>query len=237
MIRIHKILSKNTFYSLREIENIILEGRIKVNDNVITKLGTSIDVNKDTILLDNVKINFFLKKKDIFLCFYKPKNVICSKKDDFGRLTIFDILKSSKLAYENLQIIGRLDYKTEGVILLTNNKQKIDFFSHPSNKIKKVYLVKIRGVFNFDKLLKINKYFSNYNNFINIEFFKKHKKSNYIYWLKVNLYSGENNFIKRLFWKVNCYVLKILRISYAGVYLKNMKPGTFKIINEREIYN
>lgn len=235
MIRIHKILSKHTFYSLREIEKIILEGRIKVNNNIITKLGTSIDINRDIVLLDDIKINFFSKKKDIYICFYKPKNVICSKKDDFGRLTVFDILKFNNLFYENLQIIGRLDYKTEGVILLTNNKQKIDFFSHPSNKIKKVYLVKIKGIFSFDKLFKLNKYFSNYKNFINVNYFREHNKKKYIHWLKVNLYSGENNFIRRLFWKINCFVLKILRISYSGVFLKNLKPGTFRIINEKDI--
>lgn len=233
MIRLHKIINKHMFISLKQSEKLILQGKVKVNNKIITTLGFNADLTKDSISVNNKKI----ENKEIryfYFVFFKPKNVVCSRKDDFNRKTIFDILKINKKISSSLFSVGRLDYLSEGIILLTNNRSISNTLLNPLSKIKKTYIVKIKGKITSNLINKIKENILEKKCFY-FNDFKIFKKNSSNVLLKVSLFSGKNNFIRRFFWKFKCYVLKIIRIKFGKITSKNLFSGQCKQISLNEI--
>ena len=138
MERLQKIIANSGYCSRRKAEELISAGKVKVNGEVVTSLGSKASYG-DTIIINGVTLK--LEPKE-YVLLYKPRGVVSSAHDDKGRKTVVDIVESENRLYP----VGRLDYDTSGVILLTNDGELTNLLIHPSHEVEKVYVAKIDAV-------------------------------------------------------------------------------------------
>ncbi|MCQ2363119.1 MAG: rRNA pseudouridine synthase [Acidaminococcaceae bacterium] len=149
MERLQKIIAAAGIASRREAEKIILAGRVKVNSKVVNELGVKADPSRDKIIVDGKPL---MAKTKSYYMFYKPRGVVTTMKDPEGRKCISDFVKGLG---ERVYPVGRLDYNTEGLLLLTNDGELAQKLTHPSYEIRKTYRVKVLGIVPFAKLDKL----------------------------------------------------------------------------------
>ena len=138
MERLQKIIANSGYCSRRKAEELINAGKVKVNGEIVTSLGSKASYS-DTIIINGVTLK--LEPKE-YVLLYKPRGVVSSAHDDKGRKTVVDIIDSENRLYP----VGRLDYDTSGVILLTNDGELTNLLIHPSHEVEKVYVAKIDAV-------------------------------------------------------------------------------------------
>ena len=149
MERLQKYLSSCGVASRRKSEELIINGKVKVNGKVITELGFKVS-SKDVIEVDN---NIISKEEKEYYLLYKPEKTICSVSDDKGRITVIDLIDSKNKLFP----VGRLDYDTSGLLLITNDGELSNKLTHPSGNIKKTYYVKCSGFVKNDDIKKLEK--------------------------------------------------------------------------------
>ena len=230
-IRIAKYIASTGACSRREAEKLIIKGDVTVNGEKVIHPLFFVN-NKDQI---HIKGKLLKKQPETRLFLYnKPKNLITSHKDPENRPTVFDNVPK-KLG--RLISIGRLDYNTEGLLLLTNNGALKRYMELPSNKIKRIYKVKIRGDIcnlkaeEIEKGITINKV--RYSP-IKLKIISKTKN---ITWLEFNLIEGKNREIRKILEYCNLQISRLIRISYGQFYLNDLKKNEITEINKNKIKN
>ena len=230
-IRIAKYIASTGACSRREAEKLIIKGDVTVNGEKVIHPLFFVN-NEDQI---HIKGKLLKKQPETRLFLYnKPKNLITSHKDPENRPTVFDNVPK-KLG--RLISIGRLDYNTEGLLLLTNNGALKRYMELPSNKIKRIYKVKIRGDIcnlkaeEIEKGITINKV--RYSP-IKLKIISKTKN---ITWLEFNLIEGKNREIRKILEYFNLQVSRLIRISYGQFYLNDLKKNEITEINKNKIKN
>ena len=139
MERLQKIIAQSGYCSRRKAEEFIVEGKVKVNGKVITELGTKVDYS-DTILINGKPLNN--KEEKVYYLLNKPRGVVTTVKDEKDRKTVMEFIPNDKRVYP----VGRLDYDTTGVLLLTNDGELTNLLIHPRNHVEKTYIAKIEGI-------------------------------------------------------------------------------------------
>ena len=223
--RISKVIARSTTYSRRQVEQLIYDGRVKIDNQTIDRPG--INVSKDNIIqLDKKNIPFNLID-EIYL-FNKPKGCLVTHSDPKNRKTIFDFLPKK---LENIISIGRLDYNSEGLILLTNNGNIKRNFELPQNNYERVYKVKIQGKVDSKIIDRLKKGF--YTNGIKYKpiIAKVESSSDTYCWLQMNLREGKNREIRNIFESLNMTVTRLIRISYGPYKLGKLQKGKFKKVS------
>ncbi|ASI54064.1 pseudouridine synthase [Metamycoplasma hyosynoviae] len=223
-IRIQKYLSNKGVASRREVERLIEAKRIKINGQ-IAKLGDTV-CESDQILLDSRKIETKTPEK-IYILLNKPRAVICTRNDPEGRRTIFDLVAENKYLFS----VGRLDYNTTGVILLTNDGELTNYLSHPSNQIKREYIATVEKELSNEDLKLLNS-----NNFILDGKISKQvvkKISPLVY--QVELCEGRNHHVKNMFLAINNSVKNLHRKRFWIFSDADLKIGEQKKINSSVI--
>lgn len=229
MERLQKIIANSGIASRRKAEQLILEGKVKVNGEVIDSLGYKASFN-DEITIDNKVLK--LEEKVVYLL-NKPKNVISSAKDDKDRTTVVDLIDSKYRIYP----LGRLDYDSEGLILLSNDGELMQKLTHPKNKIEKTYEVTIDGLINNKQIEKLEKGVK-IDNYISapatIKLLKTNdnKKTSF---LLVTIHEGKNRQIRKMFKQVGYNVIKLKRIKEANISLGNLKSGQYRLLKPFEV--
>jgi 23S rRNA pseudouridine2605 synthase len=230
-IRLQKYLAHQGINSRRQCEKLIIEGRVKVNNDTVTKLGTCINPSADVIEVDNRTIN--QETKRVYLVLNKPIGYLCTKHDPFNRPTIYDLIEKFDT---RINYAGRLDFLSEGLVLLTNDGELIYKMTHPSKKIEKVYLVKINGLLNNYELIKLQEGIPISPNFTTSQsqviILKKHKNSST---LKVTISEGKKRQIRRMFSYLNFKVLKLRRIKIGPISLGKLKSGNYRYLSNQEV--
>ncbi|AJC49972.1 pseudouridine synthase [Mesomycoplasma flocculare] len=222
-IRINKFLSKMGICSRRKSEKLILQNRIKINGQ-IAKIGQKVDKN-DVVELDNLKI---IEKPLIFwYAFNKPKNYITSRFDPENRPTIMEFFDKNTYIFP----VGRLDFKTTGLILITNDGKICNKLLHPSFKIKREYLVKTNFDLSDSEINFLNQNVIQLNKVKSTQKIKKIGTKTYI----VIVWQGSNHHVKKIFSTINKKVTKLKRISFANIKLGNLKPGNWRRLTNKEI--
>jgi len=230
-IRLQKYLANNGINSRRKCEELIISGKVKVNNEVITKLGTTIDPEKDVIQLNNKIIRN--ENKHIYILLNKPIGYLCTYHDSFGRQTIFDLTKEIKI---KLNYAGRLDYLSEGLVLLTNDGDLIYKITHPKKKIEKVYIVKINGIPERKDIEKLEKGVSLSPKIITRPcLLKMIKKNNNSSFFRITLLEGKKRQIRRMFSMIGFLVLKLKRIKVGILSLDKLKTGEYRYLRNDEI--
>ena len=228
-MRIAKLLANYNQGSRREIERLIAKKKVFLNKKVVLSPITFVDT-KDEITINNKKVTF--SKKNELLKFYKPKNIICSKKKQDERKIIYEVINKK---YQNFIFVGRLDFNSEGLILLTNSSEISRNLELPKNNFEREYKVRVYGDFNVEKLKKLSKG-GRINKKIYKPFsFKVYSKIKKNTNLLMTLKEGKKNEIREIFKKINLQVNKLKRISYGPFKLNKLLPGKLEIVTQAEL--
>ena len=228
--RIQKILAKAGIASRREAERMLTEGRVMVNGRVIETLGFKADSSKDHIRVDGKRLPHFEPKVTLLL--NKPKGYLSTVDDPQGRPTIMDLLK--KVGWR-VYPVGRLDFDSEGLLLLTNDGDLAHILSHPRFSIPRTYWVKITGVPDEKKLARLK-------NGVVLEDGKARAVSSDILrqgekncWVRVVVAEGRNRLVKRMFAALGHPVLKLKRVEFGPIQLGSLPIGQFRHLTPAEI--
>ncbi|MFH1002424.1 MAG: pseudouridine synthase [bacterium] len=231
--RLHKYLAGAGIASRRKCEDLIIQGQVRVNNSVVTKLGTKVDPQKDIVEVKGKLIKYKEKKQYSYILLNKPKGYLTSLSDSFGRPVVLDLLKGVK---ERVYPVGRLDFNSEGILILTNDGELTYALTHPAKEVEKVYIVKVKGIPTPEKLKILSKGVVLENNYrispCNI-YLLKISNGNAI--LKIKIREGKKRQIRKMGEYIGHFVLKLRRIQLGPIFLKGVKPGEYRYLNKEEI--
>jgi 23S rRNA pseudouridine2605 synthase len=226
MTRLNKFIADSGITSRRKAEELILQGRVTVNNKTITKLAFTIDTENDEVTIDGERIK---PAEHVYYLLNKPKGVVTTTDDEKNRMTVTDIIKSKQKIFP----IGRLDFNTTGVLILTNDGEFAQKLIHPKNNIVRQYEVKIDKELEAEHeiaLLKGVFIDGTRGKFISIKYGKKKDKKN----LTVECTEGRNHFVKKMFTTINYTVEKLHRSSFAGI-VPDIPIGSYRKLTPDEI--
>jgi len=227
--RLQKILSKYGIASRRKAEDMILEGRVKVN-GVIATLGMKANAGRDHIKV-NGKLIRSLEPR-VYLMFNKPVKCLTSMYDPEGRPTVKDFLKREKA---KVFPVGRLDYNSEGLLIMTNDGELANAVLHPKNKIPKTYLVKVDGVLEDKDILKLRKGIRLEDGLTAPAKVKKLRKTEANSWIEIIIHEGRKRQIRRMLERLGHPVLRLRRIKIDGLELGKLPSGALRYLTPEEI--
>ena len=230
MERLQKVIASYGYASRRKAEDLIRHGKVLVNGKVITELGTKVETN-DIISIDGVIINKDVKHEYYLL--NKPRQVISSVTDKEGRITVTDLINTDARIYP----VGRLDYDTTGLIILTNDGDFANMLMHPSYEIEKTYVAKLNKILDKDDINKLKKGIVIDNRKVEIKRFKVRKKDNEknTSIIELTIVEGRNHIVKRIFESMHIDVMKLSRVGYAFLTLDGLKSGEYRQLSIKEI--
>ena len=229
MDRIAKVIANSGFCSRRKAEELISQGKVMVNGNVINELGMKVDGN-DIITISGKTIK--REEKEYYLL-YKPSGVVTTTSDEKNRKTVVDLIETDKRIYP----VGRLDYDTTGALLLTNDGELTNKLIHPRNMIDKTYIAKVEGILKGEEIKQLE-------NGVVIDGFKtskskvkirKNDKSKNTSIVEITIHEGKNHQVKKMFEAVNHKVIKLKRESFSFLNVKNMNAGEYRKLTIKEV--
>ncbi|MCL4456387.1 MAG: rRNA pseudouridine synthase [Nitrospirae bacterium] len=227
--RIQKILAMAGIASRRKAEEFIIEGRVTVNGETAA-LGTKADPSKDHIKVDGKLITRAEPK--VYLMLNKPAGVVTSLSDPEGRPTVKDFLKGIKY---RVFPVGRLDYDSEGLLLMTNDGDLAHSVLHPSKKIPKIYLVKAQGIIDEAVMEKLRRGVRLEDGLTAPAKVKRIRQTGNNTWVEMIIYEGKKRQIRRMLESVCHSVIKLRRIGVDGLKLGDLKPGDIRRLTIEEI--
>ncbi len=230
-MRLNKFLASCGIASRRKCDELIFGGKVKVNGEIIKTPAFKIDPEKDEV---SVNENVVKLPKKIYIALNKPEGVLCSLKDDFGRTLITDLIPEIK---ERIFPVGRLDFNSEGLILLTNDGELSNRLIHPKYKVEKTYHVLIKGNIDRDSLERLS-------NGIELDGKKTQpskirildmgKKTTFI---EIKLKEGKKRQIRRMLKEVGYEVKKLRRVKFGPIKLGRLKKGEWRYLTKKEVEN
>ena len=229
MERLQKRIANSGYTSRRKAEELIENGRVKVNGEVITTLGYKVN-DKDKIYIDEVLLE---KENKVYYLLNKPRGVVCSTEDDNGRIVITSLIDT------NLRIfpVGRLDYDTTGAIILTNDGEFSNLLTSPKSDIEKVYIAKVKGMITPDKIMSLKKGVlieGKKTKKAKAKLRKYDKKTN-ISIVELTITEGRNHQVKKMFEAVGSEVLKLQRERIAFLNITNLSSKEYRTLTPKEV--
>ena len=227
-IRLNKCLSNAGICSRREADVLIKSGDVTINGEVVTELGTKV-LPKDEV---KYKGKTIIKEQKVYILINKPKDVVTTVKDEHADKTVIDLVQNA--CSERIYPVGRLDKNTTGVLLLTNDGELTKQLTHPSFKKKKIYHVHLDKNLTKNDLLTIAKGLQIDDDIIAvdaIDYVEESDKSQ----VGIEIHSGQNRIVRRLFESIGYKVRKLDRVYFAGLTKKNLPRGKFRFLTPQEI--
>lgn len=230
MERLQKVIANLGYTSRRKAEELIQAGKVKVNGEIVKELGTKVKTS-DTIEVENTILDN-CKNYEYYLL-NKPREVISSVSDEHGRKTVVDLIQTKERIYP----VGRLDYDTTGIILLTNDGCLANKLMHPSSNIEKKYVAKVDGlVSGYDiKRLRDGVVIDGKKTSKAKVNLKKYDKKTDKSLVELIIHEGRNHQVKKMFEAINHDVLKLKREKYANLDLTGLKPGEYRKLTNKEV--
>ncbi len=229
-VRINKYLSLCGVTSRRGADTLITENRVTINDITVEKLGTTVDTSVDIVKVDGTVVE--LVETKVYVLFNKPKQVMTTLHDPFKRKTVLDFLKDLPV---RVYPVGRLDYDTDGVLLLTNDGDLAYKLTHPKYQIEKIYDVKVMGEFTIAGSQAIAKGIKLEDGAIGkgkVEILSHTKNTSR---LRMTLKEGRKREVKQLCKSVGHKVLNLSRSEFGGITTRGLKPGKWRYLKSTEI--
>ncbi|MDQ0205860.1 pseudouridine synthase [Alkalicoccobacillus murimartini] len=230
MERLQKVIAHAGIASRRKAEELILQGRVTVNGKPVTELGVKVQANRDKIEVDGVPID---KEEPVYFLLYKPSGVISSVSDDRDRTVVTDFLHVEQRVFP----VGRLDYETSGLILLTNDGDFANLLMHPRHTINKVYVAKIEGIPSKEALKQLERGVMLEDGKTapaQVKLMTVDKKKNTAI-VRLSIHEGRNRQVRRMFEAVGHQVRKLKREEYSFLTLKGMNPGDVRPLKPIEV--
>ncbi|GFR36846.1 ribosomal large subunit pseudouridine synthase B [Insulibacter thermoxylanivorax] len=231
MERLQKVLAHAGVASRRKCEELILQGKVEVNDQVVTTLGVKVDPDVDVIKVNGRPIR---KEQKVYIVLHKPKGVITSVKDPKGRRVVTDYLKGIK---ERVYPVGRLDYDTEGLLLLTNDGEFANLLMHPSHHVPRTYHAYVKGVPHGDVLDKLREGIMLEDGITmpaEVEYYDVEPDGSSSI-ISITIYEGRNRQVRRMFEKVGYPVYRLKRIQFGTLFLHGLPRGKYRLLSAQEV--
>lgn len=230
MERLQKIIARSGIASRRFAEGMIKSGRVSVNDRIVTMPGTKANSTKDKIRVDGKLIS--TDASFVYVMVNKPKGYITALRDPQERPIVTDLLDGVQ---ERIFPVGRLDYDSEGLLLMTNDGDFAYRIQHPKFGVSKTYRVKIRGEITGQVIATINRGINLHDGYfkpLHTVFEKMNRKS---CWLRITVTEGRNRIIRRFFDSINLPVVRLIRIAVGELELGDLREGKHRYLNRREV--
>lgn len=230
MERLQKVIAHAGVASRRKAEQLIVEGKVKVNGKVVTELGVKVSP-QDRIEVDGIPLE---REEPVYYLLYKPRGVISSVKDEKGRKVVTDFFKHVN---KRIYPIGRLDYDTSGLLLLTNDGEFANILMHPRYEIEKVYIAKVKGIPTREKMKQLEKGVMLEDGVTapakaKVLSIDKRKQTAIV---ELRIHEGRNRQVRRMFEAIGHPVLKLKRERYAFLDLKGLNPGDYRELSPHEV--
>ena len=231
-MRINKYIASCGVASRRKAEEIILDRRVKVNGEIVSELSFNIDENKDIVEIDGKVIS--LSENHVYIVLNKPVGYITTVKDQFDRPSVLDLVTDIK---ERVYPIGRLDYETSGLLILTNDGDLTYKLTHPKHEVDKTYVALVKGQPTYEEL-------KNFRDGLEIEDYKTapakirvvdvNEEKNYSK-CEIKIHEGRNRQVRKMCKAINHPVLRLRRIAMGEIRLKGLKVGEYRHLTKEEI--
>jgi len=216
--------------SRRKCEEIITDGKVKINDIVVTQLGTSIDPDRDIVSVDGNMI--FLNSNKVYIAFFKPRGVVSTSSDPQGRETVVDYFTELP---NRVYPVGRLDFNTEGILIMTDDGDFANKVTHPSNEIDKVYYTIVAGYVSDTQIAKLQKGVYLDGRITAPAKVELLDRSKFRTRFTLTLHEGRNRQIRKMMDKIDHKVSYLRRESVGSVNLKGLESGKWRYLTHKEI--
>ena len=231
MERLQKVLAQAGIASRRAAEEIILAGRVRVDGKIVRELGTQVDPRLSRVEVDGNKI---VAEKLIYIVLHKPRGVVCTLSDPEGRPTIQELLKD---AGARVVPVGRLDFHTSGALLCTNDGEFAQALAHPTKAVPKVYVAKVKGAVDDEALERFSERIVIDGRPTQPAQVTRLRFEGDKTWLEITLREGRNRQVRRLGEATGFPVMRLARISHAGVTSEDLRPGQWRPLSLDELVN
>lgn len=228
-IRLQKYLADAGIASRRAAEKIILEGRVQVNNKVITELGTKVDPLHDTVKVDGAPVK---AKRKLYIAVHKPRGYICTKADPEHRKTIGELLPKE---WDNLNTVGRLDRESEGLIFMTNDGEFTLHLTHPRYGVAKKYLTVVTGKVEAKTLDVLLKGVRHEGEMLKAAAYRIIESSNSHTMIEIELREGKNREIRRMCEVLELEIERLVRVQIGKIKLGDLPSGKWRTLTEPEI--
>ena len=229
-MRIQKYMAHCGVASRRKSEELIIQGRVKVNDIIVTELGMQVNPIKDVVKVDNKIIQ--MEQKKVYIALNKPTGYVTTVSDQFDRDTVLDLIKEVN---ERVYPIGRLDYDTAGLLILTNDGDLAYRLTHPKHEVNKIYVAVIKGIPTEEELdqfragLDIDGYVTAPALIRVLKYWEKKTT------VEIQIHEGKNRQIRKMCDKIGYPVLRLKRIAIGELEIGNLKKGCWRFLDDEEI--
>jgi pseudouridine synthase len=238
LVRLNKFIASSGLTARRKADELIEAGRVTVNSEVVVSLGTKINPDKDTVKVDGelIKPPSEKKGKFIYVLLNKPAGYVTTTSDEKNRPTVLDLVGINRRIYP----VGRLDYDTEGLLLLTNDGDLANKLMHPKYGVYKTYVVKINKPIDEKSLNRLREGVkiragsperSRRTSEAKVSVVPKTEGRQ----LRISIYEGRNRQVRKMLEAVGCYVRRLRRIEYANLNLKGLREGEWRYLSGEEI--
>lgn len=227
--RLQKVIAESGYISRRKAEDLIIKGKVSVNGQIVRELGTKVG-EKDEVVVEGKLLDKCIKE---YYLLNKPRETLSTVSDDLGRKTIVDIIQTDARIFP----VGRLDYDTTGLILLTNDGELTNILTHPSSKVPKTYLAKLDKIITMDDFFAIKAGVAVEGRVVHVthvKIKKKDKKKGNCF-VEITITEGRNHIIKRLFESLGYDVVKLTRTHYGFLDLGTLLSGEYRTLTKKEI--
>lgn len=233
--RLHKALARAGVASRRAAEQMIAEGRVRLNGRTVTEPGARVDVTKDEVHVDGRKVRIAAEgeQEKVYLLLNKPAGTLTTTKDERGRKTVLDLVAGA--GDTRIYPVGRLDYDAEGALLLTNDGALAHQLMHPKFHVPKTYMAKVKGrpkEADLDRLRRGIYLEDGPTRAAHVEVIEEVKRNT---WVEITITEGRNRLVKRMFWRIRHPVLKLVRVRFGNLTLDGLKPGTYRMLTKKEL--
>ncbi len=230
MIRLQKYMASCGVASRRKCEALIEAGKVKVGDQIITELGFKVDPDVDRVYFNGELIQ--PESEKVYILLNKPTGYITSVKDQFDRQTVIDLIQGIDA---RIYPVGRLDYDTSGLLLLTNDGEMTNQITHPSHKVEKTYVAKVKGQVSKLELKKIQDGVDIGGYVTAPSRARVIKAASGSTTVELTIHEGKNRQVRRMFDAINHPVLALERIAIGKIKKGNLKEGTWRLLNDSEV--
>ena len=230
-IRLQKLLAQAGFGSRRKCEDMITEGRVEVDGELVTELGTRVDPHKQQVRVDGSRVR--VNPNHVTLALNKSRKVLSAMDDPKGRYTLRDIVGDK---YERIFHMGRLDYDSEGLILMTNDGELSQHVMHPKYEVEKTYVATLEGKISGTvcrRLVTTGVQLD--DGWIKLDHCAIIDSSRDHTMVKVVLHSGKNRIVRRIFGSIGFPVKRLVRTQIGPIKLGDLKPGSYRVLSQTEV--
>lgn len=229
MERLQKVMAHAGVASRRKSEEIIREGRVKVNGETITEMGYKVKPEEDVIEVDGELIS---KEKRVYILLNKPEGYVTTVSDPRGRSTVLDLVGNVK---QRVYPVGRLDYNTSGLLLLTNDGELTYILTHPSYEIDKTYFTRVKGEISDQDIKKLESGIQLEDGITAPAKVKLISRDEKISSFELTIHEGRNRQVRRMCEVLGYEVIKLKRIRFGPLNLEGLSPGEYRFLSDKEL--